>query len=76
MKKLFMILTVALSALYLIYPSLGIFEFIPDSIPVIGHLDEATAMMILLWALNYFGIDPTEWFKHDKKKPDELRENS
>jgi uncharacterized membrane protein YkvA (DUF1232 family) len=46
-----------LSALYLVYPSMGIFEFIPDSVPFIGSVDEFTAAMMLLAALNYFGFD-------------------
>ena len=40
-------------------PGFGVFEFIPDTFPFIGNLDEATATLLLLSTLAYFGIDPT-----------------
>ncbi|MEM1157728.1 MAG: hypothetical protein AAF649_02120 [Verrucomicrobiota bacterium] len=40
------------SAIYLIYPSAGIFEIIPDAIPGIGSLDEATFTALLIWAIS------------------------
>lgn len=46
-----------LSALYLLNPTLGIFELIPDNLPVVGNLDEATATTLLLSSLAYFGWD-------------------
>jgi hypothetical protein len=45
------------SCLYLLNPGLGIFELIPDNLPIIGNLDEVTAAWLLLSALAYFGID-------------------
>ncbi|MFN8449608.1 MAG: DUF1232 domain-containing protein [Anaerolineae bacterium] len=47
----------AVALLYLIYPSLGVFELIPDAIPVIGSLDEASATIILVNTLRYYGLD-------------------
>jgi len=52
-----------LSVLYILNPGAGIFELIPDNIPVIGNLDEATAVMILLACLRYFNIDIGNLFK-------------
>lgn len=46
-----------LSAIYLINPTAGIIEFIPDNIPFVGNLDEATATALLLSSLAYFGWD-------------------
>lgn len=37
-----------IGVIYLTYPSLGIFELIPDIIPIVGHLDEGAAA-ILVW---------------------------
>ncbi len=37
-------------------------EFLPDNIPLVGNLDEATATMVLLGALRYFGLDLTQLF--------------
>jgi len=44
--------------LYLVYPSLGIFELIPDSLPIIGSLDEAAATTGLLISLTNLGLNP------------------
>lgn len=51
-----------LSLLYLLNPTGGIIEFIPDNFPVIGNLDEAAATTILIAALAYFGLDVTRLF--------------
>ncbi len=64
MPKKFMILAVAiLAAFYLLNPSAGVFELIPDNIPGLGNLDEATAVFLLLACLRYFGIDVVDIFK-------------
>ncbi|MDH5328275.1 MAG: DUF1232 domain-containing protein [Gammaproteobacteria bacterium] len=60
-----------ISLLYIFNPGAGIFELIPDNIPFIGNLDEATAVMILLACLRYFGIDIGNIFKQrDNKRID------
>ncbi len=48
-----------ISSIYLINPSAGILEFIPDNMPIIGNLDEGIAAALLLSCLRYFGIDIT-----------------
>lgn len=63
MKSLFVALAGVLSFLYLLNPTLGVFEFIPDNLPLIGNIDEATATMVLLSVLRYFGWDITDLFK-------------
>lgn len=65
-KKIAVPFTGLLALLYLIYPSLGIFELIPDAIPVIGNLDEAAAVALLLSVLRYYGLDLANLFKRDK----------
>ena len=42
-------------SLYLVAPTLGIFELIPDAIPLIGSLDEAGATAGLLFAAGGLG---------------------
>ena len=42
--------------LYLVYPSLGIFELIPDATPVIGSMDEAAATAGLILSLSRLGF--------------------
>jgi uncharacterized membrane protein YkvA (DUF1232 family) len=53
----------AVSLVYLANPTAGFFELIPDALPVVGNLDEAAAVVILLNTLRYYGIDPTSLWK-------------
>jgi hypothetical protein len=46
-----------LCAAYIMNLGLGIVEFIPDNIPIIGNLDEAAATLILINCMAYFGLD-------------------
>ena len=57
----------ALAALYLINPTAGFIELIPDNFPLIGNLDEAGATAILIAALAYFGVDVTALFGNREK---------
>ena len=63
MKSFFVGLIGVLSAIYLINPSMGVFELLPDNLPFVGNLDEAAATTLLLSALSYFGIDLHNFFK-------------
>jgi uncharacterized membrane protein YkvA (DUF1232 family) len=56
------------SLVYLMNPSAGIIEIIPDNLPVVGNLDEATATALLLSSLRYFGLDLANLFKKEDKK--------
>ncbi len=60
----------AVGAVYLVNPTAGFFELIPDNIPVIGNLDEAAAAVLLVSALAYFGIDIGGLFGRKPKKDD------
>ena len=62
MKRFLVLLAGLLAFLYLLNPTFGVFEFIPDNIPLIGNIDDATATMVLLGALRYFGWDLTNLF--------------
>ena len=57
LKSLFVMLLGAISALYLLNFGVGVFEFVPDNLPLVGNLDEATATFLLLNCLAYFGIN-------------------
>lgn len=66
-KKYLVIVIGILAALYLINPGFGVFEFIPDNVPLVGNLDEGGAAFLLLSVLGYFGLDFRDvfggWFK-------------
>jgi len=70
MAKTVLVAVLALSSLiYIINPTAGIFELIPDNLPFIGNLDEATATAILLACMRYYGWDPTKLLgKPEKEK--------
>ena len=53
--------------IYLLNPTAGVFELIPDNIPVIGNIDEASAALLVIAALRYFGFDLSKFFKKKKK---------
>ena len=35
---------------YILNPTAGFFEFLPDNLPIIGNLDEAGAAALVIWA--------------------------
>ena len=67
MKKVLVGIIGGLSALYLVNPGFGVFQFIPDNIPFLGNLDEGVAATLLLSALAFFGIDLKEIFGKQQK---------
>ena len=44
-----------LGAVYLLNPTFGI-DLLPDNLPILGNLDEAAAVFLVLGALRYLGI--------------------
>ncbi len=47
-------LGVVLGTIYLLNPTWGVFELVPDNLPGIGNLDEAGAAALLIFGLRYF----------------------
>jgi len=70
MKNIIVIFMGIISLLYLLNIGVGIIEAIPDNIPFVGNLDEASAAVLLLMCLRYFGIDLTKIFKKSSKNSD------
>lgn len=66
MKNLAVLILGILSVIYILNPGAGIFELIPDNLPLIGNLDEAAAVALLLMCLRHFGIDLPHIFRKDK----------
>ena len=62
MKSVLVILAAILSTIYLINPTAGFIESIPDNLPLIGNLDEAASPAILLACARYFGLDLARFF--------------
>ncbi len=68
LKSLMTLTCGMIGLIYILNPTAGIIEFIPDNIPFIGNLDEAGAIILILGCLRYFGIDLTNFFNSKKKK--------
>jgi len=62
-QKTFVMIVGIFATLYLINPTLGVFEFLPDNIPFLGNVDEATATILLISALAFFGIKVPMFFQ-------------
>ncbi|MCD8529241.1 MAG: DUF1232 domain-containing protein [Chitinophagales bacterium] len=66
MKKISYVFIAVLSALYVLNPTAGIFEFIPDNIPIVGNIDEAAAIGFFLYAMKNLGFDLNKFFSNKK----------
>ncbi|MBN1963660.1 MAG: DUF1232 domain-containing protein [Anaerolineae bacterium] len=55
--RLAVLVVTLIAAIYLANPGAGLIELIPDVIPVLGNLDEATALALLFSGLNFFGLN-------------------
>ncbi|MBT3585714.1 MAG: DUF1232 domain-containing protein [Halobacteriovoraceae bacterium] len=58
-KKVFAILGILIGVIYILNPTAGVLELIPDNMPFIGNLDEVAAVILILRCLRVFGIDLT-----------------
>ncbi len=67
MKKTAIFLLGLLLLIYLLNPTAGFFELIPDNIPLIGNLDEAAAVTLLLMCLRYFGYELPDIFNRNRR---------
>lgn len=54
MKKFLIGLLALISVVYLLNPTLGVFELLPDNIPIVGNIDETLAAYVLYSAIQYF----------------------
>ncbi len=41
----------ALGFVYILNPTIGVFEFIPDNLPIVGNLDEGGAYLLMWYGL-------------------------
>ena len=71
-KEMFILALAAIAVVYLVNPGAGIIELLPDNIPFVGNLDEATATLILLNTLRHYGLDLTRLYSRNERE--ELRQ--
>jgi hypothetical protein len=72
-KEMLIIGLAGLAGLYLLNPTFGLFEFIPDAMPIIGNLDEVGATLIILNAFRYYGVDLQRLFGRQAENPTDSR---
>lgn len=65
-KDILVIIILGISVLYLINPTAGIIELIPDNIPLVGNIDEGIATTLIISCLGYFGFDFGNLFNRKK----------
>ena len=67
LKEFVIIIVAVIATIYLLNPTAGIIELLPDNLPIIGNLDEAGAVAVLVNTLGYYGIDMSRLY--GRKKP-------
>jgi uncharacterized membrane protein YkvA (DUF1232 family) len=58
-----------IGVVYILNPTLGILEFIPDNLPIIGNLDESVAVMLILAGI-VEALEGKKYQKTSKKSKD------
>ena len=81
MKRFLIIASGLLSALYLLNPGFGIFEIIPDTLPIVGNLDEGAAAYVLFSTITYllgknFGMFSKEENPAEASKTDTIEDRT
>ena len=51
MKKVVCVIGLIIGIIYILNPTFGVFEIIPDNLPYIGNLDEASAVLLIIACL-------------------------
>ena len=76
-KKILVALAGLIGLIYILNPTAGVLEFIPDNIPIVGNLDEAAAVALVLAALRYYGVDLTGFLRRIlKDDPDDKKDDN
>ena len=63
MKKTLAFVLAFLSFIYLLNPTAGIFEILPDNIPFVGNVDEGLAAYVLYSCIEYLRGTPIGLFR-------------
>lgn len=54
--------------IYLINPTLGVFEILPDNLPFVGNIDEVFVAGLLLSLINFLRTGEFKLLRQEKKK--------
>jgi hypothetical protein len=64
--------TIILGSVYMINPTAGIFELLPDNLPGLGNLDEAAVLFLMYSAMLYLGVRLPEFLERWVRPPARL----
>jgi len=64
MRKLTAVILALLSVFYLINPTAGVFELLPDNIPYVGNVDEGLAAYVLFSSIEFLRGRPVGMFRN------------
>jgi len=64
--------TIILGSVYMINPTAGIFELLPDNLPGLGNLDEAAVLFLMYSAMLYLGMRLPEFIERWARPPAQL----
>jgi hypothetical protein len=53
-------------------PTAGIFELLPDNLPVLGNVDEAAVLFLMYSAMRYLGMRLPEFIERWARPPAQL----
>jgi uncharacterized membrane protein YkvA (DUF1232 family) len=67
MKKALSIILIIACIVYLINPTLGVFELIPDNLPIVGNIDEVFVAGLLLSLINFLRTGEFRLINQNKK---------
>ncbi|MBN1640070.1 MAG: DUF1232 domain-containing protein [Anaerolineae bacterium] len=56
----------------MINPTAGVFELLPDALPVLGNLDEAAVLFLMFSAMRYLGMRLPEFVERWARPPAQL----
>lgn len=72
LKEMMILALAVFAVIYLANPTAGFLEFLPDNLPLIGNLDEAGAVLILVNTFAYYGLDLSRLYGDKNKRPSQL----
>lgn len=68
MKKTFAVVLMVLSVVYILNPTAGVFELLPDALPFVGNIDELFAFYVLAASIQYYRSGDFAVFKKIVKR--------
>ena len=61
--------TIAAGSVYMVNPTAGFVELLPDNLPIVGNLDEAAVVFIMFAAMRYLGLRLPEFIEKYARVP-------